>query len=150
MMGWVLGILGSGNNHFKDPLVLLLIADLVISPLLINLRQQLLRTPTDFLEVAWEVPQMSVMVLFAWRQIHSWRKIHDELMRAKGGESHRESGLNLCFPCIPPHGEAGKVWSHFCGCATTHVFKRQRAEMWNYSAKCSAGFRWWSINVKNS
>lgn len=50
----VLGV-GSGNNwnnHFKDPLVLPLIADLVISPLLSDLRQQLFRAATDFLEVA--------------------------------------------------------------------------------------------------
>ena len=109
------------RHHLRHLPVHFVIAPLVLTSLAINLVYQLVWWAAYFFQVTWEISQVAVMIIFVWRQIHSWGQIHNKLIGCKGGEApwimrswRFATGLGRDFV-------DAEVWGHFAGSTTTHV-----------------------------
>ena len=109
------------RHHLRHLPVHFVIAPLVLTSLAINLVYQFVWWAAHFFQVAWEISQVAVMIIFVWRQIHSWGQIRNKLIGCKGGEApwimrswRFATGLGRDFVDV-------EVWGHFAGSTTTHV-----------------------------
>ena len=117
------------RHHLRHLPVHFVIAPLVLTPLAINLVYQFVWWAAHFFQVPWEISQVAVMIIFVWRQIHSWGQIHNKLTGCKGREA---PWIMWSWRFATGVGRDGEVWGHFAGSTTTHV-RDLKFQRWKWS-----------------